>query len=98
MQESEKTALHARFEDMTVDEKLFELAVAVNDPERKCQAVRTIAEDIHGNGRAGLRDEVRSLKWTLYAFAVIAVAWKLLPGMAASMISRLAWCMEVFHG
>lgn len=88
MRESEKAALRERFEQMSVDEKLFELAVGIYDPERTCQTVRNLRNDIHGNGKTGIADEVKRLRWTVYALAVIAASWKLLPLAVGSLLGE----------
>ena len=85
MIETEKAALRERFEHMTTDEKLFELAIGQRDPARRCEAVQTLEADMHGNGKPGVASEVQRLRWTVYALGAIAVAWKILPAAAAAV-------------
>ena len=72
MNQAEKAALHERFSNMDTDEKLFEIAVMVYDPDRpSCSAFRVLAGEVWGNGKKGLAQQVRML--TL-AVGVLALA------------------------
>jgi len=72
MNQAEKAALHERFSNMDTDEKLFEIAVMVYDPDRPpCSSFRVLAGEIRGNGKRGLVQQVR---WLCISVCVLTVA------------------------
>ena len=72
MNQTEKAALHKRFTEMDTDEKLFEIAVMVYDPERPpCAAFKALAGEIRGNGKKGLAPQVRGLRIAVCVLALL---------------------------
>ena len=75
MNEQEKAALRARFSTMTVNEQVTELALIVLNPERQpCAKLKGLCDTIHGNGKIGLTDQVRYLRWATTCLAAAVCA------------------------
>ena len=70
MSETEKNALRTRMMDMTTDEILIEIGMTIWDEARPpCAYAKTLGDVIHGNGRMGLCNQVRYLRWAMIILA-----------------------------
>ena len=85
MIETEKAALRERLATMSMDDKFIEIIEAIRDPYRKCETVRALEEDIHGNGKPGLAVEIQRFRWTVSALSGLA----LLCGIIATLVALL---------